>query len=51
MVPLGTSTPDKTGSRVRQAVRTVIRRPTSSSSGGLSGTGGRKPGLSDKIRK
>ncbi|UJR33713.1 hypothetical protein I4U23_021142 [Adineta vaga] len=45
------------GHRIRQAVRSIIRKPTSSSSGvpsssgGLSGTGGSKPGLSDKIRK
>ncbi|CAF0725661.1 unnamed protein product [Adineta ricciae] len=43
--------------RVRQAIRSMIRKPATSgsgvpaTSGGLSGTGGSKPSLSDKIRK
>ncbi|CAF1485529.1 unnamed protein product [Adineta steineri] len=52
-----TPSSSNTGSRVRNAIRSMIHKPSSpgkgipSASGGLAGTGGSKPGLSDKIRK
>ncbi len=49
----GAGTSGTSSHRVRDTVRSIISKPTSSGSGssGVSSTGGSKPGFSDNIRK